>query len=154
MTGRNLACANKKARLEYDVQETFEAGIALQGTEVKALREGRGNLQDGYAKVEGEEVFLYNFHIGSYSHARQFNHEPLRRKGLLLHKREIRRLMGKTIERGMTLVPLKVYFTRGLAKVELGLAKGKKLYDRREESRRQEARREIERALRERQKQG
>lgn len=153
MAGGKLTIANKKARLEYDIQETYEAGIVLHGTEVKAIREGRGNLQDSYAKVEGEEAFLYNFHIGSYSHAHQFNHEPLRPKKLLLHKREIRRLMGKTIERGMTLIPLRVYFTRGLAKVELGLAKGKKLYDRRQDARQQEAKREIERAMRERQKQ-
>ena len=153
MAREKLACANKKARLEYDVQETYEAGIVLQGNEVKALREGRGNLQDSYAKTVGEEVFLHNFHIGAYSHAHQVNHDPLRPKKLLLHKREIRRLMGKTIERGMTLVPLRVYFSRGLAKAELGLAKGKKLYDRREDARRQEAKRDIERALRERQKQ-
>lgn len=148
--GDKLACTNKRARLEYEILETYEAGLALLGTEVKSLREGKGNLQDSYAKVEGGEVYLLNCHIGPYAHAHQFNHEPLRKKKLLLHKSEIKRLIGKTTEKGLTLIPLKIYFTHGRAKVELALARGKKLYDRREDLRREESRKEIERAVRQR----
>lgn len=150
--GDKLVCSNKRARAEYEILETYEAGIALLGTEVKSLRDGRGNLQDSYAKVEGGEVNLLNFHIGPFAHAHQFNHEPLRKKKLLLHKSEIKRLIGKTTEKGLTLIPLKVYFTHGVAKVELGLAKGKKLYDRREDMRREESRKELERVLHQRMK--
>lgn len=139
---------NRKARHDYFVEETFEAGIALQGSEVKSLRAGRVNLRDGYAQVVGGEVFLENVHISPYDQANRFNHEPLRRRKLLMHKREILRLQGALREKGYTLVPLRIYFKRGRAKVELGLARGKKLYDKRADVAARDAQREIARALR------
>src|SRR5687768_9858158 len=117
---------NRKARHDYHVIETFEAGIVLLGTEVKSIREGRVNLRDSYARVEDGEVFLYNVNISSYSHRGYADHEALRRRKLLLHKSEVRKLIGKTVERGMTLVPLRLYFKDGRVKVALSLAKGKK----------------------------
>lgn len=144
---------NRKARHDFFIEETFEAGIALHGTEVKSLRAGRSNLRDSYARVENGEMILYNMHISPYEQGNQFNHEPIRPRKLLLHKAEIHRLLGKTREKGLTLVALKVYFnSRGKAKVELGLAKGKKLHDKREDIAEREATREIEKAFRERQK--
>ncbi|KKM10686.1 SsrA-binding protein [Clostridiales bacterium PH28_bin88] len=144
---------NRKARHDYFIEETYEAGIALKGTEVKSLRAGKGNLRDSYARVENGEVMLYNMHISPYEQGNRFNHEPTRPRKLLLHKGEINRLLGKTREKGLTLVPLKVYFnSRGRAKLELGLAKGKKLHDKREDIAERDAKREIEKAFRERQK--
>lgn len=143
---------NRKARHEYHILETFEAGIALSGTEVKSLRAGKANLQDSFARVENAELMLYNMHISPYEQGNQFNHEPKRTRRLLMHKYEITRLLGKTREKGLALIPLKVYFKNGLAKVELALAKGKKLYDRRDDIAAKDARREMDRAMKERSK--
>lgn len=141
---------NRKARHEYHIMETFEAGLALTGTEVKSLRAGKANLQDSFARVDNGELMLYNMHISPYEQGNQFNHEPKRTRRLLMHKQEIMRLLGKTREKGLALIALKVYFKNGLAKVELALAKGKKLYDRREDIAARDARREIDRAVKER----
>ncbi len=138
---------NRKARHEYHILESFEAGIALTGTEVKSLRAGKANLQDSFARVENSELILYNMHISPYEQGNRFNHEPKRPRKLLMHKHEIMRLLGKTQEKGLTLVPLKVYFTRGRAKVELALAKGKKVHDKREAIKERDAKREIQRAM-------
>ncbi|OGP57389.1 MAG: SsrA-binding protein, partial [Deltaproteobacteria bacterium RBG_13_52_11b] len=127
--GEKLICQNKKAWHNYSVEEKYEAGISLLGSEVKSLREGRANLGDSYGNIKNGEIFLVDAHISPYSHANQLNHDPLRTRKLLLHKKEIRRLIGKVQERGYTLIPLRLYFSDGRAKVELGLAKGKKLYD-------------------------
>lgn len=142
-----MLCQNKKAFHEYRIEETFEAGMALVGTEVKSLRLGKGNLKDGYVQVEDEEAFLHNVHINPYPFGHQFNHDPERVRKLLLHKREIRRLSGKVKERGYTLVPLKIYLKKGKMKVEIGLAKGKTLYDKREDLKKRSADREMEKAM-------
>lgn len=139
---------NRKAFHDYFILEKIEAGLSLLGTEVKSLREGRINLKESFARVEQGQLYLYNCHISPYSHGNIANHEPTRRRKLLIRKKEIWRLMGKTAEKGLTLVPLKVYFKRSWAKVELGLAKGKHLYDKRETSAKKSADREIRRALR------
>jgi len=144
---------NRKARHDYHILETFEAGIALSGTEVKSLRAGRANLQDSFARIDNGELILYNMHISPYEQGNRFNHEPKRARRLLMHKREIMRLLGKTREKGLALIPLKVYFKNGWAKVELALARGKKLYDRREDMAARDARREIDRAMKDRAKQ-
>lgn len=149
--GDKVVATNRKAFHDYFIEERYEAGIMLQGTEVKSLREGRVNLQDSYASVRGSEVFLHQCHISPYSHGNIMNHDPTRVRKLLLHKTEIHKLLGKTQQKGLTLVPLRIYFTkRGYAKVELGLAKGKKLYDRRETIKSREAGREVQRAIKER----
>ena len=140
-----LICQNKKAWYNYSIEDTYEAGIVLLGTEVKSLREGRANLGDSYGKIKNGEVFLVDAHISPYSYANQFNHDPLRTRRLLLHKREIRRLIGKVQEKGFTLIPLRLYFSNGKAKVELGLAKGKRLYDKRETLKRKTMERDMER---------
>ncbi len=139
---------NRRARHEYAVEETVEAGLVLTGTEVKALRRGRSSLQDAFARVEDGEVWLYHMHIPPYEQGNIYNHDPLRRRKLLMHRGQIAALTGKVQQRGYTLIPLKVYFKRGLAKVDLALARGKKLYDRREEIAARDARRQIERAIR------
>ena len=138
---------NRKAFHDYHLLETFEAGLVLLGTEVKAIREGRVNLRDSFARVEDGEVFLYNVHISPYSHRGYADHEPLRRRKLLLHKSEIRKLIGKTVEKGMTLVPVRLYFKDGRVKVAVSLAKGKKDYDKRETIKRREADRETRAAI-------
>ena len=138
-----LIADNRKARHEYQLFETFEAGIVLLGTEVKAIREGRVNLKDSYGRVENGEVFLHNVHISPYSHRGYAEHEPLRRRKLLLNKLEIRKLISKTVERGFTLVPVRMYFKNGWVKVAVSVAKGKKIYDRRETIRRREIERET-----------
>lgn len=143
-----VICENRKARHDYFIIETFEAGIALSGTEVKSLRAGRGNLKDSFARIERGELWLYDMHISPYEQGNRFNHEPKRPRKLLMHRSEILRLYGRTREKGFGLVPLKCYFKDGRVKVELALVKGKKLYDRREEIAARDARREIERALR------
>ncbi|NLJ76307.1 MAG: SsrA-binding protein SmpB [Peptococcaceae bacterium] len=143
---------NRKARHEYHILETYEAGLVLKGTEVKSLRAGKANLQDSFARVEKAELLLYNMHISPYEQGNRFNHEPKRTRKLLMHKQEIMRLFGKTRERGLALIPLQVYFKRGLAKVELALAKGKKLYDRRQDVAARDAQREMDRAVKERMK--
>lgn len=140
---------NRKARHEYHILETYEAGLALTGTEVKSLRAGKANLQDSYARVENAELMLYNMHISPYEQGNRFNHEPKRIRRLLMHKQEIMRLLGQTREKGLALIPLKVYFKNGLAKVELALAKGKKLYDRRDDISARDAKREMDRAVKE-----
>jgi len=150
-TERELAqtsiAENRKAFHDYHILETFEAGVALLGTEVKAIREGRVNLRDSFARVEAGEVFLYNVTISPYSHRGYADHEPLRRRKLLLHRDEIRKLIGKTVERGMTLVPVRLYFKSGRVKVALSLAKGKKEYDKRETIKRRETDRETRAAV-------
>lgn len=140
-------CVNRRARHDYFIEESYEAGLVLTGSEVKSLREGKANLKDSYGRILKGEAFLLNAHISSYSAASQFNHEPTRTRKLLLRKQEIRRLTGRVQERGLTLVPLKLYFKNGRAKVELALAKGKKHYDKREALRRKTAEREMERSL-------
>ncbi|MDO9209820.1 MAG: SsrA-binding protein SmpB [Deltaproteobacteria bacterium] len=145
-----ILCLNKKARHDYFIEETYEAGIALEGTEVKSLRMGKGNLKDSYVLIKDEEAFLHNTHISPYPYGHQFNHEPERVRKLLLHKQEIRRLSGKTNERGYTLIPLKIYLKSGKIKLAIGLAKGKTLYDKREDLKKRSADREMEKALKER----
>lgn len=145
--GVKVLATNRKARHEYHILDTIEAGISLLGTEVKSLRDGKANLKDSYARVKKGEAFLLNCHISPYSHGNIQNHEPLRQRKLLLHKREIRRLETKLNERGFTLVPLKLYLIDGRIKVELGLAKGKKLYDKRESKKRKDMDREARAAL-------
>jgi SsrA-binding protein len=145
---RSPVIKNPKAFHDYFIEETFEAGLALYGTEVKSLREGKINLKESFARVEKEEVFLYNCHISPYSHGNISNHNPTRTRKLLLNKGEIQRLLGKTQQKGLTLVPLKIYFKKGWAKVELALAKGKKNYDKRETDAKRSAQREIEKAVR------
>ena len=145
--GEQIVCVNRQARHNYFIDETYEAGMMLVGSEVKSLREGKANLVDSYARINKGEAFLVNAHISAYSGANQFNHEPTRTRKLLLHGREIERLTGKAKERGLTLIPLKIYFKNGRAKVEIGLARGKKLYDKRETLRRKVAQREVERSI-------
>jgi SsrA-binding protein len=140
-----LICQNKKAWHNYFIEDKYEAGIALLGTEVKSLRDGKANLGDSYAKIQRGEVFLVDAHISAYRFGNRFNHDPLRTRKLLLHRREIRRLVGKVQEKGLTLIPLRLYFSDGKAKVELGLAKGKKLFDKRETLKRKTMEREMER---------
>jgi SsrA-binding protein len=150
-TERELAQAfiaeNRKAHHDFHLLESFEAGIVLVGTEVKAIREGRVNLRDSFARVENGEIFLYGVNISPYSHRGYADHEPLRRRKLLLHREEIRKLIGKTVERGMTLVPTRLYFKNGRVKVSVSLAKGKKEFDKRETIKRREAERETRAAV-------
>ena len=138
---------NRKAFHDFHLFDTFEAGIVLLGTEVKAIREGRVNLRDSFARVEGSEIFLYNVNISPYSHRGYADHEPLRRRKLLLHREQIRKLIGKTVEKGMTLVPTRMYFKNGRVKVAVSLAKGKKDYDKRETIKRRETDRETRAAI-------
>jgi SsrA-binding protein len=138
---------NRKAFHDFHLLESFEAGLVLLGTEVKAIREGRVNLRDSFARVEDGEVFLYNVNISPYSHRGYADHEPLRRRKLLLHRSEIKKLIGKTVEKGMTLVPVRLYFKDGRVKVSVSLAKGKKEYDKRETVKRREADRETRAAV-------
>jgi SsrA-binding protein len=138
---------NRKAFHDYHLLETFEAGVVLLGTEVKAIREGRVNLRDSFARVEDGEVFIYNMNVSPYSHRGYAEHEPLRRRKLLLHRDEIRKLIGKTVEKGMTLVPVRMYFKDGRVKVAVSLAKGKKEYDKRETIKRRDVDRETRAAV-------
>ena len=150
---QRMIASNKKAYHDYFIDETFEAGIALTGTEVKSLREHKANLRDSFATVRKGEVWLHNVHISHYSHGNRSNVDPNRERKLLLHKKEIRYLVGKTKERGYTLVPLKLYLSpANIVKVELGLARGKKQYDKRASIAERDQQRDVERALRERQK--
>jgi SsrA-binding protein len=150
-TERELAQANiaenRKAYHDYHMLETFEAGLVLLGTEVKAIREGRVNLRDSFARIDDGEAYLYNVNISPYSHRGYADHEPLRRRKLLLHRGEIRKLLGKTAEKGLTLVPVRMYFKDGRVKVAVSLAKGKKDYDKRETIKRREAERETRAAV-------
>jgi len=140
-------CQNRKAFHDYSIEETVEAGVQLAGTEVKSLRDGKANLKDSYVLIKDSEAFLFNCHISPYSHGNIMNHEPLRTRKLLLHRKEIERIRGKALQKGYTLVPLKIYFKGSYAKVEVGLAKGKKVYEKRESIKEREAKRTIERAM-------
>ena len=144
-TGMKLIANNKKAYHDYFILETYEAGIALHGTEVKSLRMGKCSIKEAFIRVENEEVFIYGMHISPYEKGNIFNKDPLPVRKLLLHKYEIRKLLGKTKEKGMTLVPLKVYLKDSLVKVEIGLAKGKKLYDKRQDIAKKDQQREAQR---------
>ncbi len=142
-----IVCQNKKAYTDYDIEETIEAGIVLTGTEVKALREGRANIKDSYVIIKGGEAFLLNSNISPYSHGNIFNHNPIRTRKLLLHKKEIQRLLGKIQQKGYSLIPLKIYFKGPYAKIEIAVAKGRKKHEKRDIIKKREAQREIERAL-------
>jgi len=146
--GYKILSDNRQARHQYEILETFEAGIELKGTEVKSIRAGKANLRDGFAQVRDGEVWLHNVHISPHSTTiQQYNHDPRRTRKLLLHKGEIRKLIGKVEQKGLTLVPLKIYVTRGWIKVTIALAKGKKLHDKRDSLKRKQEKREVERAL-------
>ena len=145
--GIKVIVTNRKARHDYHFLETWEAGIVLTGTEVKSLRAGKINLTDSYAAVDNGEIYLYNVHVSRYEQGSTFNHEPNRRRKLLLHRSEIRRLIGRVVEKGLTLIPTSVYFKRGRAKVEIALARGKRDYDRRRTIMERDARRDMERTL-------
>ena len=145
--GRKIVVRNKKARHEFQVLEMLEAGIVLQGTEVKSLRGGRANLQDAFGRVDRGELVLYNLHISPYDAGNRYNHDPLRPRKLLLHRRQIRKLIGQVEQKGLTLVPLDIYFRGGVAKLTLAVARGKKLHDKRQDLRKRDAEREIARSL-------
>jgi len=147
MTETKLIATNRKARHDYHILETFEAGLALKGTEVKSLRQGRANINDGYGMIAGGEAFLCNAHVSPYEFGNRENPDPLRKRKLLLHKREITYLEGQVAQKGLTIVPLRLYFNKGRAKVELALVKGKKSYDKRDAIKRRVAEREIGRAM-------
>lgn len=138
---------NRKAYHDYDIQQSVEAGIVLTGTEIKSIRAGRANIRDAYAFPQGDELWLFNAHIARYEGGNRYNHEPTRPRKLLLHRRQVDEFAGKVTQKGLTIVPLKLYLKNGIAKVELGLAKGRKLYDKRQSLARREAEREMERAL-------
>ncbi len=142
-----VVCTHPRAKRDYDIEENYEAGIELKGSEVKSLRANQASIKESFAMIRDGEVFLINSYIAPYEQANLFNHEPRRDRKLLLNKREINRLMGKTLIRGYTLVPLKVYFKRGKAKVDIALGKGKKVHDRRDDIKKREADREMEKAL-------
>ncbi|HEX8360824.1 MAG TPA: SsrA-binding protein SmpB [Longimicrobium sp.] len=142
-----LIVSNRKARYEYHILNTWETGIVLQGTEVKALREGKANLQDAFARVDNGEVWLFNVHISPYEQGNRFNHDPLRPRKLLLHRNEIRKMIGAVQEKGLTLVPLDLHFSGGRAKVNLALVRGKQLHDKRDSIRERDSQREIQRGL-------
>lgn len=146
--GYKILSDNRQARYLYEILETYEAGIQLTGTEVKSIRAGKLNLQDGYALIRNGEAWLINVHISPYTGSGQyFNHEPRRTRKLLLHRQEIRKLIGRVEQQGLTLVPLRMYLKRGLVKVSLGLGKGKKLHDKREDLKRRQDQRDIQRAM-------
>jgi SsrA-binding protein len=145
--GKKVVATNRKARHEYEILDTFEAGLVLKGPEVKSLREGKVGFQDAFARVEGGEVWLHSLHISPYEQANRFNEDPLRPRKLLLHRQEILRLIGKVEEKGLTLVPLSIYFRRGYAKVTLALARGRKTYDKREKLKRKTQEDEARRAM-------
>jgi SsrA-binding protein len=147
-----LYAQNKKAGHDYFIEETFEAGIVLTGTEIKSIRQGKANLKDSFARVQNGEVFLHNMHISPFEQGNRYNPDPLRTRKLLLHRREISKLIGLTKEKGYTLVPLKLYPKNGFCKVLIGIGKGKKQYDKRESIAKRDAAREIERAFRDRQR--
>ncbi|MDT8858704.1 SsrA-binding protein SmpB [Alkalihalobacillus sp. MEB130] len=149
---RNVIAQNKRAGHDYFIEETYEAGMVLKGTEIKSMRAGRMNLKDSFARISNGEMYLHNAHISEYEQGNRYNHEPTRARKLLLHKKQINTLIGQTQQKGYSLVPLKVYIKNGFAKVLIGLAKGKKNYDKRETLKRQDAKREVDRALKERMK--
>jgi SsrA-binding protein len=138
---------NRRARHEYHVLEVFEAGIALVGTEVKSLRQGKANLKDSFARVENGELWLYNCHIAVYDHGNRFNHDPVRKRRLLMHRRQILKLKSRIQEKGLTLIPLKLFFKGNWAKIDLALAKGKQLYDKRQTIEKRDSKRQLERII-------
>ncbi|MBS4174021.1 SsrA-binding protein SmpB [Bacillus sp. FJAT-49736] len=142
-----VVAQNKKANHDYFIEETYEAGIVLQGTEIKSIRNGRVNLKDAFARIQKGEVFLYNMHISPYEQGNRYNHDPLRTRKLLLHRKQINKLIGETKEQGYSLVPLKMYLKDGYAKLLIGLGKGKKNYDKREDLKKKEAKREMEKVF-------
>lgn len=150
--GIKIIANNKKARHEYFIEESYEAGIELAGTEVKSIRQGKINLRDSYGAVRGGEVFVFQMHISPYEMGNIYNKDPLRVRKLLLHKSEIRKLIGYTQQQGYALIPLKMYFKRGLVKLELAVARGKKLYDKRQDIAKKDAKRDMERAFKEKNK--
>ncbi len=150
MANNKIVATNRKAYHDYHVGETYEAGIALTGTEIKSVRQGMLSLRDSFARVENGEIFLYDMHVSPYEAGNRFNHEPRRTRKLLLHKAEIRKLTTKTQEKGFTLIPLKVYLKGGRAKVELALAKGKRLYDKREDIKRRDIKRQVDQVIKDR----
>jgi SsrA-binding protein len=150
--GIKLICKNRKAFFNFEIEDTFEAGISLLGSEVKSLRSGKANLSDSYGKIVKGELFLVDAHISPFPQANRENHEPLRDRKLLVHKRELKKLTGKVAERGYSLIPLKMYFKRGRVKVEMALARGKKTYDKREAIKKKDQRRELERLVKYRQR--
>jgi SsrA-binding protein len=150
LANNKIVATNRKAYHDYHVGETYEAGIALTGTEIKSVRQGMVSLRDSFARVENGEVFLYNMNVSPYDAGNRFNHEPRRTRKLLLHKSEIRKLATKTQEKGFTLIPLKVYLKGGRAKVELALAKGKRLYDKREDIKKRDVMRQVDRVIKDR----
>ncbi len=143
-----IVARNRRARFEFDLLESIEAGIVLTGTEVKSLRTGKASLEDSYAGIDRDEVWLYGCDIPEYLQANRMNHKPKRPRKLLLHRKEIDKLLAKASERGLTIVPLKIYFKDGMAKVEISIARGRKLYDKRDALKKQDARRDIDRAIR------
>lgn len=145
-SGKTIA-QNKKARHDFTIEETFEAGIVLQGTEIKSIRNGRINLKDSFARVNNGEVYLHNMHISPYEQGNIHNHEPTRARKLLLHRKQINQLIGQTQQKGYSIVPLKVYIKNGVAKVLIGIGRGKKKYDKREDLKRKQQKREIDRAI-------
>ena len=145
--GYKLISDNKRARHEYEILEVFQAGIELLGTEVKSMRQGKANLADSFARVEQQELWLYNCHVSVYDHGNRFNHEPTRKRRLLMHHREITKLKGKMQEKGLTLIPLKMYFKKNWVKVDLALARGKKLYDKRQSIMKRENKRQLDRLV-------
>lgn len=147
-----LIANNKKAYHDYTIEETFEAGIVLQGTEIKSIRQGKINLKDSYIRIINGEATVWGMHISPYEQGNRFNHDPLRERKLLLHKKEIAKIFNETREIGYAIIPLKMYFKNGYAKLLIGIARGKKQYDKREDLKRKEAKRDVERAFRERQK--
>jgi len=149
-TERQVVCTNRKARHLYHILDVWEAGIVLQGTEVKSLRAGHGTMTDAYAELRNGEMFLHHFHINPYEQGNRYNHEPTRTRKLLLRKKELKKLIGRTVEKGLTLVPLQVYFRNGYAKVEIALARGKKTFDKRRDMAEREIKRDMERGLKER----
>lgn len=146
----NAIATNRRASHDYFIEETYEAGIVLQGTEIKSIRAGRVNLKDSFARVHNGEVFIYNMHISPYEQGNRFNHDPVRTRKLLLHKKEINKLIGQTQQKGYAIVPLKLYIKNGFAKLLIGIGKGKKLYDKREDLKQKAMKREVERAMKER----
>jgi len=148
-SGDRVVAKNRKARHEFHVLQTWEAGLVLQGTEVKSLRDGKANLADAYARLDGGELWLYNMHVSPYEAGNRFNHDPLRRRKLLMHRSELRRLVGEVEQKGLTLVPLDVHFSGGIAKVDLALVRGKKLHDKRDTLRERAVARDMERGIKE-----
>jgi len=146
--GIKVLAVNKKARFNYSIEESFECGIALVGTEVKSIKDGRFSFADSYAQVDKDELWLIDFHVTPYIYGNRINHDPLRKRKLLVHRKEIKRLRRITEEKGLTLVPLKFYLKRGIVKCELGIARGKKLFDKRDDIRKRDQKRELEREFR------